>query len=201
MPLFNIATEDALGEALALKILQAVAPHVELGLKFRRNGNSYLKQKLPSFRQMAVREPILILTDLDNLPCPVALIQNWSGEHPFPENLLLRVAVQEAESWVLADRSGVAQYMGVSVTRIPHHVDSINNPKEFLLNLAKRARREVRSELVISRGAIASQGLGYNRALTSFVGAIWNLDDAVHSSESLSRTVNRIRQHLSHNAE
>ena len=135
-------------------------------MRLGRKGNGYLINKLTSFRSMSQREPVLVITDLDQVDCPPTLIHAWSNEGPFPENLLLRVAVREAEAWVLADRAGAAGLLGISPNRIPLNPEEINDPKQFLLNLARRASREVRSELIASTRAVASQGLGYNRVLS-----------------------------------
>jgi hypothetical protein len=190
----NIATEDELSEAVAVAIVSACAGEDCVGLRLRRNGNGYLRSRLPNFRQMAQREPVFVLTDLDDTHCATVLLHDWIGQQPLPPNLLLRIAVREVESWLLADRAGIAHFLGVSPNLIPHNSELITDPKSFLLNIAKRARREVRSELIVAKGAVASQGLGYNSTLSNFVRDQWSLEQASDNSDSLRRAVNRLSQ-------
>jgi hypothetical protein len=190
----NIATEDELSEAFAVRLVSAICGSERVGLRLGRRGNGYLRSKLANFRQMAAREPVIILTDLDDVDCPPTLIQSWCGEQELPENLLLRVAVREAEAWLLADRHGMAELLGISSALIPADPEQINDPKRFLLNLARRAKRDVRSELIVARGAIASQGLGYNRLLSEFVADRWNLEESLERSSSLARASVRLHE-------
>lgn len=183
-----------MSEAVAQRLIGDVFGDGMVGNRLGRKGNGYLIKKMPSFRQMAIREPVLILTDLDNANCPPELLQKWSSGLNLPENLLIRVAVREIEAWVLADRNGAASFLGVSPSLIPLNSEEIADPKRFLLNLARRARREVRSELVVARGAIASQGMGYNRMLSSFVSDAWSLENAILGSASLSKAMLRLRE-------
>ena len=192
--LINIATEDELSEAVAVRLVNGAFGIGNVGNRLGRKGNGYLIKKLPSLRQMANREPVLVLTDLDDTNCAPGLLQQWSGGQAFPENLLLRVAVRETEAWLLADRDGMANLLGISPNKIPPNPETLDDPKRFLLNLARQAKREVRSELIVAKGAIASQGLGYNRLLSSFVAVDWQLTDAIDRSTSLSKAVDRIRE-------
>lgn len=192
--LVNIASEDELSEAVAVRLVDGVFGNGKVGNRLGRRGNGYLIKKLPSLRQMANREPVLVLTDLDDTNCAPNLLQQWSGGQAFPENLLLRVAVRETEAWLLADRDGMANLLGISPNNIPQNPETIDDPKRFLLNLARKAKREVRSELIVAKGAVASQGLGYNRLLSSFVSEDWQLEDAINRSASLSKAVVRLRE-------
>lgn len=190
----NLATEDELSEAVALRLIDDVFGVGMVGYRFGRKGNGYLIKKMSSFRQMANREPVLILTDLDNANCAPELLQKWSSGREFPENLLVRVAIREIEAWVLADRSGTADFLGVSPNLIPLAPEGLPDPKSFLLNLARKARRDVRSELIVAKGAIASQGLGYNRALSFFVSKTWSVEEAVLRAPSLSKAMLRLKE-------
>lgn len=192
--LINVATEDEISEAVAVRLVDCIFGNGKVGDRLGRKGNGYLLKKLPSFRQMANREPVLILTDLDDTNCAPSLLRQWSGGRAFPENLLVRIAVRETEAWLLADRDGMANLLGVSPKKIPANPEELDDPKRFLLNLARTAKREVRSELIPAKGAMASQGLGYNRLLSSFVSTDWKIDEATDRSESLSKAVFRLRE-------
>ena len=192
--LVNIATEDELSEAVAVRLVNRAFGNERVGNRLGRKGNGYLIKKLPSLRQMANREPVLILTDLDDIDCAPTLVQRWSAGQAFPENLLLRVAVRETEAWLLADRNGIAELLDISPNKIPLDPENLPEPKQFLLRLAHNAKREVRSELITTRGAVAAQGLGYNRLLSSFVATKWQLEDAIDCSASLSKAAARLQE-------
>lgn len=183
-----------MSEAVAQRLIGDVFGEGMVGNRLGRKGSGYLIKRMASFRQMANREPVLILTDLDRANCPPELLQKWSNGLDFPENLLIRVVVREIEAWVLADRNGTADFLGVSPNLIPLNPEEIADPKSFLLNIARRARREVRAELIVSKGAVASQGLGYNRTLSSFVAGSWSLEKAILASASLSKAMLRLRE-------
>lgn len=192
MPVINVATEDELSEAVACRLVRSVSANFEVGLRLRKGGVGYLRSSLSKFRQMANREHVLLLTDLDTAACAPQLVESWQGQEPLPPRLLMRVAVCEIESWVLADRVGFSRLLGVSQALLPHYPDAIPNPKAFLLNVTRRASRSVRSDLLATRGTMASQGLGYNRVLSNFVDNNWSVDRARDYSPSLSKAVDRL---------
>lgn len=192
MPVINVATEDELSEAVACRLVGATLPNFDVGLRLRKGGVGYLRSSFAKFCQMAVREPVFLLTDLDTAVCPPHLIQAWKGDNPLPPKLLMRIAVREIESWILADRVGLSRLLGISRALIPRNPDQLLDPKAFLLNLARRASRNVRTDLLAMRGTTASQGLGYNRVLSSFVEDDWSIDSARAHSHSLSRAMDRL---------
>jgi hypothetical protein len=193
MPFINIATEDELAENIASRMVSCLLPSYELGLRLRRGGVGYLRASLSKFRSMAQREHVCVLTDLDRVDCAPMLVNAWRGDEPFPPQLILRVCVREVEAWILADRIGFAQLIGASVANMPKNPDELEDPKRFLLNLtSRRGSRVARSELLASRGAVASQGLGYNRLLGQFVTRDWSLDRAREHSRSLDKAAAKL---------
>lgn len=159
-----------------------------------RKGNTYLRRKLPEFRRAALHFPVLVLTDLDRGPCAADLVADWLGRAPRPRQLALRVAVREIEAWLLADRVGLASFLGVSQSKIPPDPEGLPDPKGYLLNLAKAARREIRHDLCPARGSRSKQGLGYNTRMRRFVESSWSPDEASLVSDSLARARRRIAE-------
>jgi hypothetical protein len=194
MSFITIATEDELSEAVGCRLVSELLPDFEIVQKLRRGGNGYLKTKCQNFNQMAKRHPVLLITDLDNSTCPSALIQNWFGGSVVNENLKFRVAVKEIESWLLADHSGMTKLLGKGANSIVENPDQLHNPKEYLLQCAKRAPRDVKNDLIRSRGALATQGLGYNARLCAFAKDEWAPENASQRSNSLARAMQRLRE-------
>jgi len=140
---------------------------------------------------LAKRQPLLLLTDLDRSSCPSALIQDWLGEHRQPKDLVLRIAVREIEAWLLADHEAMRRLLG-NQGSFPVDPDALPDPKQRLLELAKHAKRDVRQDLVAEKGTIAAQGIAYNSRLCEFVARDWDPRRASIRSESLRRAQRRI---------
>ncbi len=195
MRYINIATEDTLSEAIAERLLFDYKKF-QIIHKFGRKGNGYLYSKLKGFFELSRNnEAFLLLTDLDRLSCAPLLINNWknSVNITMPDNFLFRVAVREIEAWLLADNKEFAKFLGVS--KLPNNPDSLDNPKEKLLEIAKKSsKKDVRNDLINKKGAIASQGIGYNSILIDFIKRYWCPKRASLNSESLKRACDRLKE-------
>jgi len=191
MSSISLATEDALSEAVGLKLIEELCPTFQLGVVVRRGGNAYLKTRIRSFQEMARRDHVLLITDLDRVPCPSELIHLWLGSAPLPSTLLFRVAVKEIEAWLLADHEAMRTLLGKK-PRLPGHPDQLADPKEVLLDIAKLAPRDIRDDLRRERGSVASQGLGYNSRLIDLVRKHWSPERASALSPSLKRACARL---------
>jgi hypothetical protein len=165
----------------------------EVGLTFRRGGYGYLQSGIPKFCTFARRTPLLLITDLDRATCAASLITKWIGNNLLPEKFLFRVAVREIESWLLADHDGMKALLGSGGTKLPRTPDSLADPKRALLSFARRAPRDVRNDLIVQTGAVASQGLGYNQRMCDFIQSKWSPNQASLRSDSLRRARIRLR--------
>ena len=180
-----IATEDQLSEAIALRLIAEVkAPH-RVALKLGKTGNGYLRARMSSWCQMAQRQVMFVLTDLDRANCLVEFRDQWLVTEA-PKNLLLRIAVREVESWVLADHVAMRALMGAKGV-LPVAPDELADPKQSLLRLAKGAPRQVRDDLLKAIGGNLAQGLGYNARLSAWVHSDWCPQRAAERSPSLAR--------------
>lgn len=186
-----LATEDELSEQIGIRLVEEVG--LEIGHKVRRDGFGYLKSRIQNFCQMSGHQPVVLITDLDRAPCPGALIANWLRKRPLPANLLLRVAVREIEAWLLSDHEAMRTLLGNRSIRLPDAPDELEDPKNTLLKLALKAKREVQRDLVPPAGSIASQGLGYNARLSDLIRRDWQPERAAHRSPSLQRARQRLK--------
>ena len=101
----------------------------------------------------------------------------------------------EIESWVMADRIGLAAFLSIPLHRIPISTDDLPNPKEVLVSLARRSKnKKLREALVPAQDTILSVGNEYNTRLSEFVREHWDLERAVTVSPSLKRTLDRLIQ-------
>jgi hypothetical protein len=188
------AVEDELSEAVLRRTLAVVRPDLAIWSVLSHRGSGYLRNRSRELNRTAAKVPVLVLTDLDDpAQCPPGLIADWLPIQRNP-GLLIRVAVMEIESWVLAHRTATAPFLGVAERLIPIDTDGIPNPKEFLVGLARRSRLgSIRSDLVPRKGSTAHVGPAYNATLSQFVAAEWDPRAASKHSESLARTIDRLK--------
>lgn len=185
----NLAFEDELTESLMLRILQFVPAEYATRTIYNRGGNGYLRRTIAGFNNAAKGTPFLVGADLDRYECPLALIQDWLTR-PRHHNLLIRIAVREAEAWVLADRDGFANFVGIRVARIPNDLEALPSPKETLIQLTRGSRnRNVRDDICPPQNSTRRIGPNYNGRLGSFVNGNWNPSAARLNSPSLDRTI------------
>lgn len=188
----NLAVEDALSEAVLREMLKQSQRPFLVGASFGNRGNSYLKKIISGLNNAAKGMPYLVLTDLDNTECLSALISNWLSQSKHP-NLLFRVAIREVEAWLLAHREAFTKFLGIATELIPHDVDAIADPKQFLINLARKSRkRNLRDAIVPASNSTAKIGKLYNSTLIQFVQQNWQVNSAEKNSSSLQRAMNAI---------
>jgi hypothetical protein len=188
----HLAVEDELSEAVLRKVLSQSSRPFAVGTCFNRGGFGYIRKMIRGFNNAAKGTPFLILTDLDRIPCAPELTSTWLRE-PLHPNLMFRVAVREVETWLLADGAGLAKFLTIRRILVPGDVDAVSNPKECLIDLARRSpRRDLRQDIVPPPGSTRKIGPNYNGRLISFVRDHWNLSAATLSSPSLQRTVKAV---------
>jgi hypothetical protein len=185
----TIAVEDVLSEAVVREMLKQSERPFSIGNCLNRGGYGYLKRIVSGLNKAAQGMPYLVLTDLDQYECPLTIISHWldTPKHP---NLIFRVAVKEVEAWLLADREAFAEFLGIAVTLIPQDADAIADPKQTLINLAKKSRkRTLREGIVPPSKTTAKIGRDYNGQLIPFVKQIWKVESAIPHSSSLERAM------------
>lgn len=178
-----LAVEDELSEQIGLRLVAEVKLNIQMIL--RKGGNGYLRSRIINFCEISQHSPVLLITDLDAIATVEKLKADWLKKTKLPKSFLFHVAVREAESWLLADHHGMKKMMGKNVNKFPPTPDDLPDPKAHLLKLATGATRDVRDDLVVERGSIAAQGLGYNKRLSHFVQVVWDPKAAQDRSPSL----------------
>lgn len=187
-----VVVEDELSGAIMCRLIAATGRNFVIDRMINTRGHGQIKSGIGKFRTSSYALPHVVLTDLDRYPCPPALLNNW-GATDLPPQLLFRIAVREVEAWLLADREGIAEFLHVAVSKVPHMPEAEDDPKRTLINLARRSRkRRLAQELVPALGSSAPIGPLYNTRLSEFVNDRWNVDQAKLLADSLSRTLNRL---------
>jgi hypothetical protein len=188
----NLVFEDVLSEAVLKQMLKQSQRPFSVGNCLNQRGYGKIKKVISGLNHAAKGMPYLVLTDLDNAECPLVILSDWLTQPKHP-NLLFRIAVKEVEAWLLAHREAFAEFLGISVDLIPADVDKISDPKQVLINLAKKSKkRELREGIVPDRNSTAKIGKDYNGQLIQFVNQSWQVASAQTNSRSLERAMNAL---------
>ncbi|MHB8835976.1 MAG: hypothetical protein ACYC9Y_09730 [Candidatus Methylomirabilia bacterium] len=136
---------------------------------------------------------ILGVADLEAFPCPSGLVaRHVRGQ--LHKNFVLRIAERMLESWLLAD-TALAKFFGIDASLLPREPDQEANPKQTIVNLARRsASREIRSDVVPQEGSLGVVGRGYTPRMTEFIEEHWRPVVAARRSESLRRAMRAVRE-------
>jgi hypothetical protein len=152
---------------------------------FDMGGKGQLDKLLKNFNSSAKGSPWFVLRDLDHdSDCAPSYLRDvrlrpatW---------MIFRLAVREIEAWLLADHEGLAEYLGVSPSRIPARPDELDDPTQTLVNLARRSRRSgIIHAFVPRQGDSVVVGPGYEAGIIDFGRERWDLNSACKRSPSL----------------
>jgi len=191
-PSIVIAVEDELSGAVMGRLILFSGRNFTINRVFNARGNVRLKAGMTKFREASRVLPHIVLTDLDCCPCPPELIENWNAKQ-LPPQLLFRIAVREVEAWLMADRTGIAEFLHIDVSKVPHAPETEADPKRTLINLARKSRkRRLSQEIVPEVGSSAKIGPLYNTHFVNFVNSCWDIEQARLCAPSLDRTLTRI---------
>ena len=157
----------------------------------RANGKGVIDRDIKKYWEAARFIPYVIFRDLDRDEggCPVAvrsmLSSRTPGESP---DLLIRIVDQCIESWILADRQGVAEFCNRSAASVEpppsHH-------KLYLLRLMKDAKLK---DAVEEKGRELDFGPAYAVRLQCLMTDHWSIERAVVESDSLRRALERLTE-------
>ncbi len=186
----RVATEGDLDYAVAARLLgDAGLAAVRTG---RARGRDHLLRKLTGYNNAAQRERWLVLIDLDRDECAPTLLRAWIADRA--DGLIVRVAVREIESWLLAD-PGLANRLRIPANTLPKAPDELNAPKRQLLDIVRAhcKSRNIRNDVLPLSGA-ASVGPSYNDFLIEFVRERWDPRRAAERSPSLGRAIGALER-------
>ncbi len=190
-PVFiSAAVEGIVDEAVIRRLVRHVGGEVHR--VYGRNGKAHLRQRIHGFNQAASISPWIVLVDLNrDADCPPPLLADWLP-HPSP-HMCFRVAVRAVESWLLADRERISQFLGVPVGRVPHAPELIEDPKGLMVQLAARSRRrDIREDMVPRPGSGRLTGPAYASRLIEFTETHWRPRVSARFSDSLRRCLLRL---------
>lgn len=183
----KILVEGPTDEHVAKRLLKHVG--LEAGTVYGKKGKPDLLLRLSGYNAAARFSPWLALVDLDmDAQCVFQIARQWL---PDPSTgMRFRIAVRAIEAWLLSDKDKMANFLGVSPSRLQANFERDANPKETLVNIARNSRfRNIRDDLVPRPSSGAKVGPFYVPRIIEFVEKYWRPDIAAVESESLRRCV------------
>lgn len=155
------------------------------------NGKGAIDRGIKKYWEAARVLPYVIFRDLDQDAegCPVRLraelVEHTPGESP---DLLIRIVDQCIESWILADREGVAEFCERPIASVRPR-DSRH--KEHLLRLFQKAQFK---DAVLREGGKLAFGPAYAVHLQRLMTDHWSIERAAVESDSLRRALERLTE-------
>ena len=151
------------------------------------NGKGAIDRDIKRYWEAARGHAYVVFRDLDRDGggCPVTLraelVEHTPGESP---DLLIRIVDQCIESWILADRHGIAEFCNRSAASVEpppsHH-------KPYLLSLMKDVK-----DAVEEKGRELDFGPAYKGHLQNLMNHHWSIERAATESDSLRRALERL---------
>ena len=191
MAIINTLVEGDLDEAAALRLVRAT--HHTPGVCFGKRGCGYIRNKIQGFNQASRSIHCLTLVDFmdTRLACPPEVVAEWLPHRQ--TRMLFRVVVPELESWLIADRRNLADFLRVDLALVPGTPELLLDPKRELVNIARRSRRKtIRSALVPDIGSTAQVGKLYVSEMKRFIETEWDIQSARASAPSLHRCLSAL---------
>ena len=189
----SIATEDILTEEAMIKII-ASQNRFNILHRLGKQGCGYITNNINKFNALAKSHFMLVVLDLDNRHSSIDYRSVIEGNiKNQSEKLKIIILVREIESWLLADREGLSDFLCISKEKIDRDPEMLLDPKEKIINLAKQSRdNEIKRGIPPKAGAAAKMGLSYNTLLCTFIRDKWDINQALEISPSLKSTIDII---------
>ena len=179
--------EGPMDEAVVRRILSASS--VGTAVFYRRSLPRFTVD-LRRFNQAARYSPWFAVCDLDRDDCAPTRLKKYL---PCPTpGMCFRIAVRASESWLMADRQAIADFLGVSITLIPRSPEEETQPKQRMVTLARRSRwRAIRAGMVPDEGDSRSVGPEYTFMMAEYARDRWCPRRAAERAPSLGRALER----------
>lgn len=187
----NFVYEDILHKATIEKIILTFFKNkYKIDNYYYGRGFGWIKNNINSFNRASINTTYIVLVDLDKDKCPFLKIQDWLAS-PKGNNLLLRVAVNEVETWIVGDVRNFSKFLHLHENRLEKNVETIKDPKKYIFDLVRESG--IRQLAGICPRGGARIGNDYNEKLKKFVESSWNPSLAMRNSRSLKRSIDRLK--------
>lgn len=206
--------EDTVTKLIAKRLIQHAASLESLEITELEDANprDYGTKALEKLKQM-VRltrfAPLVCVFDSDG-GCVVELLEKYVPDQACRQRgwkeprLAVNIAIDEGETWLMADRAGFAAFFGVDENLIPQKLETAKELSQsipyktsgYFLNAIAPYSRKKKVVETFAVPRLNRKPPTYNRLWPDFIAKHWNIANACGNSESLSRAVARVRTAL-----
>lgn len=198
-----IGGEDFVTKQITKRLIKFCMPKAEIefeDLTVREHGTRAL-ETIKKMLTFAKKYPVVAVFDSDG-NCIIELLEKYMSTKQNVDYAAINFAVDEAEAWLMADREGLAKYFDLSVDVIPN---KNANDAEISDHLPYKTSLYIMTEIApLSNESFIKDSLAfekpgkkpstYNAIWGRYINDIWNINVACANSESLARTVERIKR-------
>lgn len=172
---------------IATRLLALV--QLELGNVYGLHGKGWLDRNITRYNAAARHARWFGMRDLDNdAPCASDLVRSLLPHRA--AGFCFRVPVRAGEAWLLADSERIARFLRVSPALVPRQPDLLGDPKQNMVNLARRSRsRDIAADMVPAPRTTGRVGPGYTARIIEFTLSHWRPRTAARTSPSLTRCI------------
>lgn len=184
--------EGYVDDAVASRLLEFTGH--QMGTVYGLKGSGYIRRTVGGFNRAAKGINYLTLIDLmdSGIACAPDVVRDWVPHRK--RGMIFRVVVREIESWILADRFGIAAFLSVAEHRVPLNPENEPDPKLALVNLARRSRRKtLKNAIIPENGMSGVTGRLYTTEVRRFVFDHWSVPNAMMNAPSLRKCVERLQ--------
>ena len=197
--------EDDVTKYIARKLAYAVSNEMKLkdaiieDVGIRERGAA-VKNKLQQIIRLGKKTPVVFVFDSDG-DCVVDILKQTCPEGWTDSFCALNIAIDEGESWLLADKKGFADYFGVAGEDIPifQKAGEVTYPCKTSLYIMKNIIPKSRKKEIRENMCCTERGkkpATYNVFWKDYIDNVWNMNEAEKMSDSLSRSINRVKNKL-----
>lgn len=187
-------------------MISIYAPHLTQLNEIPARGSQALNAvNVERYNKLALSIPVILLTDLDDTLC--APMKKQEILHGIEQNplFIINVAVEEAETWLMADKNNFISYFCVE-DKIPNaqmcrmhgkneRIETIYEYKPSLYMMREiistSTKLAIKKQLTPKEGA--KKGPEYNTAMTPFIQEVWNPENARLNSYSLDKMIHHLQ--------
>jgi len=163
---------------------------------FSAKGSGNIIHAIDKHAEAAEWTPRILFLDSDN-KCPVDMRANLESKLAnAPADFILRIVCTCIESWVLADREGLANFCGVNIAAIPRPqklAPRHNHKNELLKVLRKSKSPKGRAMVHVDRGNKLHFSDSYTDHLDDLMTNHWDAERAAQNNDSLRRAIARLK--------
>jgi len=202
-----IVGEDPVTKAIIRRLVKDYAPSLNIVGDIPARGGQ-IKSKIENFNTLSRKYPVILLLDLDANDCAPQLKQQLLKNIQPTSDFIVNIAIEEAESWLFADKENFASYLRVDRNLLPNGMDlRMNGPRVVHeVYTTQKPSRVLTHEIALkSTDALIRRQVGvddvnekckgneYNCVIEPFICDVWKPEIARASSNSLSRMISRLQ--------